>query len=99
MDAFATDVRPLLAELREEQGLDGDPMAAYLRSGYADRIAAERGLAAAGVGMGRVTPRIAELLDRCHRLGSDRRNTNYAGGNASAKVDVRRPGHGRHRPA
>src|SRR5678815_1579232 len=29
MDAFATDVRPLLAELRVEQGLDADPMAAY----------------------------------------------------------------------
>ena len=26
-----------------------------------------------------------ELLARCHRLGSDPRNTNYAGGNASAK--------------
>jgi rhamnulose-1-phosphate aldolase/alcohol dehydrogenase len=27
----------------------------------------------------------AELLARSHRLGADRRNTNYAGGNASAK--------------
>ena len=27
----------------------------------------------------------AELLDRSHRLGADPRNTNYAGGNASAK--------------
>lgn len=27
MDAYNTDVRPLLAEVREEQGLDGDPMA------------------------------------------------------------------------
>jgi rhamnulose-1-phosphate aldolase/alcohol dehydrogenase len=27
----------------------------------------------------------AELLDRAHRLGADPRNTNYAGGNASAK--------------
>jgi L-rhamnose isomerase/sugar isomerase len=42
MDAFSTDVRPLLRELREEQGLDPDPMAAYARSGYADKIAAER---------------------------------------------------------
>ncbi|MFG2647934.1 bifunctional aldolase/short-chain dehydrogenase [Streptomyces sp. NPDC048436] len=29
--------------------------------------------------------RITELLDRAHRLGADPRNTNYAGGNASAK--------------
>jgi L-rhamnose isomerase/sugar isomerase len=42
MDAFNTDVRPMLRELREEQGLDPDPMAAYARSGYADKIAAER---------------------------------------------------------
>jgi rhamnose utilization protein RhaD (predicted bifunctional aldolase and dehydrogenase) len=30
-------------------------------------------------------PEAAALLDRSHRLGSDPRNTNYAGGNASAK--------------
>jgi L-rhamnose isomerase/sugar isomerase len=42
MDAYSSDVRPLLAELRAEQGLDPDPMAAYARSGYAERIAAER---------------------------------------------------------
>lgn len=28
---------------------------------------------------------VAELLERSRRLGSDRRNTNYAGGNTSAK--------------
>ena len=51
MDAFATDVRPLLAELRAELDLDPDPMAAYARSGYAERIAAERvGGAQAGWG-------------------------------------------------
>ncbi len=42
MDAFATDVRPLLAELRAQQGLDPDPMAAYARSGYGERVVAER---------------------------------------------------------
>jgi L-rhamnose isomerase / sugar isomerase len=42
MDAYNTDVRPLLAELREEQGLAPDPMSAYQRSGYAERIVAER---------------------------------------------------------
>jgi L-rhamnose isomerase / sugar isomerase len=42
MDAYQTDVRPLLRELRAEQGLDPDPIAAYHRSGYAEKIQAER---------------------------------------------------------
>jgi len=42
MDAYATDVRPLLADVRQEQGLAQDPMAAYARSGYAERIVTER---------------------------------------------------------
>src|SRR5580658_5411279 len=42
MDAYNTDVRPLLAELREQAGLDGDPVAAYHRSGYQDKIVADR---------------------------------------------------------
>jgi L-rhamnose isomerase/sugar isomerase len=42
MDAYNTDVRPLLAGLREEMGLDPDPMAAYARSGYFEKIAADR---------------------------------------------------------
>jgi len=42
MDAYNTDVRPLLAQLREEMGLDPDPVAAYYASGYAARIVAER---------------------------------------------------------
>jgi L-rhamnose isomerase/sugar isomerase len=42
MDAFATDVRPLLRELRTEQGLDPDPVAAYHRSGYQQRIETDR---------------------------------------------------------
>jgi L-rhamnose isomerase / sugar isomerase len=42
MDAYNTDVRPLLAELREESGLDPDPVAAYQRSGYAEKIVADR---------------------------------------------------------
>ena len=42
MDAYNTDVRPLLAELREEMGLDPDPVAAYQRSGYFERIRDER---------------------------------------------------------
>jgi L-rhamnose isomerase / sugar isomerase len=42
MDAYSTDPRPLLAELREESGLDPDPVAAYARSGYGERIVAGR---------------------------------------------------------
>jgi L-rhamnose isomerase / sugar isomerase len=42
MDAYNTDVRPLLADLREEAGLDPDPVAAYQGSGYAEKIVEER---------------------------------------------------------
>jgi L-rhamnose isomerase/sugar isomerase len=42
MDAYNTDVRPLLAELRQEMGLAADPYAAYLASGYGDKIISER---------------------------------------------------------
>jgi L-rhamnose isomerase / sugar isomerase len=42
MDAYNTDVRPLLAGLREEMGLDPDPVGAYLRSGYPEKIVADR---------------------------------------------------------
>jgi L-rhamnose isomerase/sugar isomerase len=42
MDAFNTDVRPLLREVRQELGIDPDPLAAYRRSGWAERIVEER---------------------------------------------------------
>jgi L-rhamnose isomerase len=42
MDAYNTDVRPLLADLRADMGLDPDPVAAYARSGYQEKINAER---------------------------------------------------------
>ena len=42
MDAYNTDVRPLLADLRASQELDPDPVAAYHRSGYQQHIAADR---------------------------------------------------------
>jgi L-rhamnose isomerase/sugar isomerase len=38
MDAFYTDVRPMLAAWREERGLPADPMTAYAESGYAASI-------------------------------------------------------------
>ncbi|MBD9732246.1 L-rhamnose isomerase [Streptomyces sp. H28] len=51
MDAYSTDVRPLLREVREEMGLDPDPLAAYARSGWAEKIVTERvGGAQAGWG-------------------------------------------------
>jgi L-rhamnose isomerase/sugar isomerase len=51
MDAYNTDVRPLLADLRAEMGLARDPYAAYLASGYQQQIAAGRvGGAQAGWG-------------------------------------------------
>ena len=42
IDAFNTDVRPLLAELRDSRGLDPDPMRAFLDSGYLERVRTER---------------------------------------------------------
>lgn len=42
MDAFNTDVRPLLAEVREESGLDPDPMRAYQQSGWQEQIVKDR---------------------------------------------------------
>ena len=42
MDAFNTDVRGALAAWREERGLPADPMAAYLASGYQEKIEADR---------------------------------------------------------
>jgi L-rhamnose isomerase/sugar isomerase len=49
-DAYRTDVRPLLAQIREEIGVPPDPMAAYWTSGYEQKIRAERGLAATSGG-------------------------------------------------
>ncbi len=46
--AFRTDVRPLLAAVREEMGVPVDPLAAYRQSGYLAKVAAERGTAGRG---------------------------------------------------
>ncbi len=43
MDAFDTDVRPLLAQVRVEMGRNPDPIAAYRADNYAQKVAAERG--------------------------------------------------------
>jgi L-rhamnose isomerase/sugar isomerase len=42
MDAFYTDVRGDLAAWREERGLPGNPMRAYLECGYQEQIEADR---------------------------------------------------------
>ena len=51
MDAYNSDVRPIVRQWREERGLEPDPMKAYAASGYAEKIASERvGGAQAGWG-------------------------------------------------
>ncbi|MEV6760248.1 L-rhamnose isomerase [Streptomyces sp. NPDC051105] len=42
MDAYDTDVRPLLREVRAEMGLDPEPLSSYARSGWAEKVVAER---------------------------------------------------------
>lgn len=49
-EAFKTDVRPLLAQVREEMGVPDDPESAYLKSGYEEKIRAERGVHASSGG-------------------------------------------------
>ncbi len=48
--AFEMDVRPLLAEVREEMGLHLDPIQALKESGYEAKIARERGASGGGSG-------------------------------------------------
>ncbi len=43
VDAFETDVRPLLAEARAEMGLDPDPLAVFHADDYQRRVMEERG--------------------------------------------------------
>jgi L-rhamnose isomerase/sugar isomerase len=45
MAALETDVRPLVARLRESVGVDPDPVEAFRRGGHAERLARERGTA------------------------------------------------------
>ena len=51
LDAYETDIRPLLAKVREEKEIHPDPIAAHRSGGYADKIAEDRGKAGdAGAG-------------------------------------------------
>jgi L-rhamnose isomerase/sugar isomerase len=45
LDAFETDIRPLLGRLRREVGVAEDPVAAFREGGYAAELARERGTA------------------------------------------------------
>jgi L-rhamnose isomerase/sugar isomerase len=49
-DAYRTDVRPLLAQVREEISVPVDPIAGYRQSGYEEKIRKARGLASASGG-------------------------------------------------
>ncbi len=49
-DAYRIDVRPLLAQVRQELGVPVNPLAAYWASGYEEKIREERGLAATSGG-------------------------------------------------
>ncbi len=50
LDGFQTDVRPLLANIREESGLHPEPLQALKESGYEAKIAKERGVMSGGSG-------------------------------------------------
>jgi L-rhamnose isomerase/sugar isomerase len=49
-DAFETDVRPLLAVIREEMNIHPDPISRYRSDNYAEKIAGERGTGEGGSG-------------------------------------------------
>jgi len=42
-DAYSTDVRPLCSKVREDLGGAADPTTTFKESGYAERMAEERG--------------------------------------------------------
>jgi L-rhamnose isomerase / sugar isomerase len=50
MDAFKTDVRPLLEKVRNEMGVPINPIQAHRESGYLERVALARGTAVGGGG-------------------------------------------------
>ena len=50
LDAYHTDVRPLLRRAREELRVPADPLDAFRREGHAERLAKARGAQAAGAG-------------------------------------------------
>ena len=104
MDAYNTDVRPLLAELREEMGLAPDPYKAYLASGYGEKIIAERvgrrrrrlGSVTDVTDNSYLTPAdeaVAALLARSNRLGTRPEEHELRGRQRLRQGHGNRPGH------
>jgi L-rhamnose isomerase / sugar isomerase len=52
MQAFQTDVEPLLQAVREEMGVPAEPLAAYMAGGYQAAIVRERGIRQGAGGLG-----------------------------------------------
>jgi L-rhamnose isomerase/sugar isomerase len=52
LEAFQTDVTPLVRRVRAEMGAAEEPLAAYLASGYQERIERERGIRQGAGGLG-----------------------------------------------
>ncbi len=52
IEAFQTDVEPLLRAVRAEMGVPEEPLRAYLASGYQEKIERERGIRAGSGGLG-----------------------------------------------
>jgi L-rhamnose isomerase/sugar isomerase len=52
LEAFQTDVEPLLRRVRQEMGAAEDPLRAYMASGYQERIEKERGIRQGAGGLG-----------------------------------------------
>jgi L-rhamnose isomerase/sugar isomerase len=50
LEAFESDVRPLLVEARKRLGIDPDPIGALRSSGYVEQVARERGKSTGGGG-------------------------------------------------
>jgi ABC-type sugar transport system ATPase subunit len=104
MDAYNTDVRPLLADLRADMDLDPTPSPPTTAPATPKRSSPTASAAPPPAGAARSAPRsimarqppeVGALLARSNRLGSDPRNTNYAGGNASVKAEADDPVTGR----
>lgn len=51
-EAYNTDVEPLLAAMREEMDVPADPLCAYRRSGYQEKIEQNRGIRQGAGGLG-----------------------------------------------
>lgn len=52
LDAYQTDVTPLLRQVRSEMGVPEDPLKAYLASGYQAKIESDRGIRSGAGGLG-----------------------------------------------